>query len=112
MQLSVLVVALLVSLAIHMHDRGEVLSQASGMQAAQRIADIVKLLEPLAPPSAAASSRSSARRRSRSASISATRMRRPWIPKAAREAALFGAMLRRFLGDARPPAVAVKETRA
>ena len=32
-----------------MHERGEALSQASGMQAAQRIADIVKLLEPLDP---------------------------------------------------------------
>ena len=49
-QSSVLIVALLVSFAIHMHERGEALSQASGMQAAQRITDIVKLLEPLSPP--------------------------------------------------------------
>ena len=45
--LSVLVLAQLLSFVIHMHERGEELSQASGMQSAQRIADIVKLLEPL-----------------------------------------------------------------
>ena len=40
-----LVVAQLVSFAIHMHERGELLLQASGVQSAQRIADIVRLLE-------------------------------------------------------------------
>jgi signal transduction histidine kinase len=44
-----LVVAQLLSLAIHLHERGELLSQASGMQSAQRIADIVNLLDTLEP---------------------------------------------------------------
>ena len=35
------------SFAIHMHDRSEALAQASGMQTAERIADIVRLLQPL-----------------------------------------------------------------
>lgn len=38
--------AQLLSLAIHMRDRGELLLQASGRQSAQRIADIVRLLDP------------------------------------------------------------------
>jgi hypothetical protein len=41
------VIAQLLSLAVHMHDRRELLSRASGMQSAQRIADIVKLLDTL-----------------------------------------------------------------
>jgi hypothetical protein len=44
-----LIIAQLVSFAIHMHERGEALAQASGMQSAQRIADIVRLLETLSP---------------------------------------------------------------
>lgn len=36
------------SLAIHAHERGLLITRTSGMQAAQRIADIVKVLEPLA----------------------------------------------------------------
>ena len=44
-----LLVAQLASFAIHMHDRGELIAQASGMQSAQRIADIVRLLDPLTP---------------------------------------------------------------
>jgi signal transduction histidine kinase len=44
-----LTLAQLLSLAIHMHEQGRVLAQASGMQTAQRIADIVRVLEPLAP---------------------------------------------------------------
>jgi signal transduction histidine kinase len=44
-----LVVAQILSLAIHAEERGRVLAQASGMQSAQRIADIVNVLEPLAP---------------------------------------------------------------
>ena len=45
--LGVLISAQLVSFAIHMHDRRELLQETSGMQSAQRIADIVRLLEPL-----------------------------------------------------------------
>lgn len=44
-----LFVAQLLSFAMHMHERGEVLAQATGLQSAQRIADIVRLLDPLNP---------------------------------------------------------------
>lgn len=108
-QLSVLVVALLVSFAIHMHERGDALSQASGMQAAQRISDIVKLLEPLGP----------AERRRIVQVFSAPPLtisleQRPMnireldSDRGAR-AALFRAMLGRFLGDRRPAAVVVRQ---
>lgn len=109
-QLSVLVVALLVSFAIHMHERGEALAQASGMQTAQRIADIVKLLESLAPAE---------RRRIvqvfSAAPLTISLDQRPLDaqaldPQGGPRSALFGLMLRRFLGDARPVAVAVRET--
>ena len=108
-QLSVLIVALLVSFAIHMHERGEELSRASGMQAAQRIADIVKLLEPLAP--------AERRRIVQVFSAPALKISLEQRPFDARDpdsesgarAVLFGAMLSRFLGDGRPTAVAVKE---
>jgi signal transduction histidine kinase len=109
-QLSVLVVALLVSFAIHMHERGEALAQASGMQAAQRIADIVKLLESLGP----------AERRRIVQVFSAPPLtisldQRPLSvqdldAEAGARSALFGMMLRRFIGDGRPLAVAVTES--
>lgn len=106
-QLSVLVAALLVSFAIHMHERGEALAQASGMQAAQRIADIVKLLESLAP----------AERRRIVQVFSAPPLTISLDPRpldaldseSGARSALFGLMLRRFLGDGRPLAVAVQE---
>ena len=107
-QLSVLVAALLVSFAIHMHERGEALAQASGMQAAQRIADIVKLLESLAP----------AERRRVVQAFSAPPLTisldpapgmQALDPEGGARSALFGMMLRRFLGDGRPVAVAVRE---
>jgi signal transduction histidine kinase len=44
-----LLTAQLLSFAVHMHDRGELLAQASGMQSAQRIADIVRLLDTMTP---------------------------------------------------------------
>jgi signal transduction histidine kinase len=44
-----LLVAQGLSLAIHTHERGRLLAQASGVQSAQRIADIVKVLDPLTP---------------------------------------------------------------
>jgi len=108
-QLSVLVAALLASFAIHMHERGEALSQASGMQAAQRIADIVKLLEPLPPE---------ARRRIVRAfsapPLTISLDQRPLADQAldseaGARSALFDMMLRRFLGDRRPTAVALRE---
>ena len=108
-QLSVLVLALLVSFAIHMHERGEALSQASGMQAAQRIADIVKLLEPLGP--------AERRRIVQVFSAAPLTIRLEDRPlevhgldsEGGARSALFGAMLRRFLGDGHPAAVAVRE---
>jgi signal transduction histidine kinase len=110
-QLSVLLVALLLSFAIHMHERGEALAQASGMQAAQRIADIVKLLEPLAPAE---------RRRivqvfsapPLAISLDQARFNESENTGGSARAALFGAMLRRFLGDGRPATVAVSEAQA
>lgn len=44
-----LLTAQLLSFAIHMRERGKLLMEANGMQSAQRIADIVKLLESLGP---------------------------------------------------------------
>ncbi len=107
-----LVTAQLVSFAIHMHERSQVLMEASGMQSAQRIADIVKLLESLGPPE-----------RARVAGVLSTPpmaiklAQRPLVPieqdanRSAR-AALFGAFLWRALGDAWPVDVAVAENGA
>ena len=105
--LSVLLVAQFLSFAIHMHEQAEVLAQASGLQAAQRIGDIVKLLDSLPPAE---------RRRVVQAfsapplviSLDGTPL--PASPAgvdASARTALFGAMLRRFVGDARPVAVAL-----
>jgi len=106
-----LVVAQLVSFAIHMHERGQVLLEASGMQSAQRIADIVRLLEPLGP----------AERRRMANVLSAPPMairldQGPLVPIAqdgsrTARAALFGALLRRSLGGGWPLEVAVTDSR-
>ena len=108
-QLSVLIVALLLSFAIHMHERGEALAQASGMQAAQRIADIVKLLEPLGPEE-----RLRIVQVFSAPPLKISLQQGPLNVSAldaegSARAMLFGVMLRRFLGDGRPAAVAVKE---
>jgi signal transduction histidine kinase len=106
-----LVIAQLVSFAIHMHERGQLLLEASGMQSAQRIADIVRLLEPLGP----------AERRRMANVLSAPPMairldQGPLAPIAqdrsrTARAALFGAFLRRSLGDAWPLEVAITDSR-
>ena len=44
-----LLVAQLAGFALHMQERGELLAQASGTQSAQRIADIVGLIDPMSP---------------------------------------------------------------
>ena len=107
--LGVLALAQVLSLAVHMHERGELLSQASGMRSAQRIADIVKLLDSMnaderprivqvlsAPP------------------ITIRLADKPLVhidqgtDERAR-AALFRAMLRRFLGEGREMQVVVSE---
>ena len=108
-QLSVLVAALLASFAIHMHERGEALSQASGMQAAQRIADIVKLLEPLPPEE-----RRRIVRVFSAPPLTISLDQRPLADQAldseaGARSALFDMMLRRFLGDRRPTAVSLRE---
>ncbi|HEY7743797.1 MAG TPA: ATP-binding protein [Burkholderiales bacterium] len=107
-----LVVAQLVSFAIHMQERGELLSQASGRQSAQRIADIVGFLETLDP----------AERRRVVAILGAPPMTisldQPPVlagghdADTAARALLFEAMLRRFLGDGRPVTVRVAEAPA
>jgi hypothetical protein len=105
-----LVVAQLLSFAIHMHERGQLLLEASGMQSAQRIADIVRLLEPLPP----------AERRRMASILSAPPMtikldQAALIPVAkdrTARAALFGAFLRRSLGDAWPLEVVVADSGA
>jgi signal transduction histidine kinase len=105
--LTVLVAAQLVSFAIHMHERSEALSQASGMQSAQRIADIVKLLDSLQPaerlrivPVLSSPPLLVALDKGRVAS-------RPEEPGAGARSVLFAAMLHRFLGDGRAVAVSV-----
>jgi hypothetical protein len=107
-----LLAAQLLSFGIHMHERGEALSQASGMQAAQRIADIVKLLETLGP-----ADRRRIVRVFSAPPLAISLDRRPLEARAlgaedSARAALFGAMLGRFLGDGRPAAVAVAEDAA
>ncbi len=47
--LVVLVTAQLLGLALHLHDRSELLREASGMQAARRIVDVVRVLDSLQP---------------------------------------------------------------
>jgi signal transduction histidine kinase len=104
-----LLVAQLASFAVHMHERGELIAQASGMQAAQRIADIVRLLDPMTPEE---------RRkvvRVLSTPPLAVSLDRPPFQASAEDAAagaraaLFSAMLRRFLGDNRPVVVRATE---
>jgi signal transduction histidine kinase len=104
-----LLVAQLASFAIHMHERSELLLQASGVQSAQRVAEIVRLLDSLSP----------GERRRIVAILSAPPLTisldRPPLasagadPEAGTRATLFAAMLRRFLGDARPVAVTVAD---
>lgn len=104
-----LVVTQLASFAIHMQERRELLAESSGIQAAQRIADIVRLLDPLA----------SAEREKLvgilSAPPMAIRLGPGAMPAAPEDAdrqartALFGALLRRALGEEYPVQVAVTQ---
>ncbi len=104
-----LLTAQLLSFAVHMHDRGELLAQASGMQSAQRIADIVRLLDTLTP----------AERLRIVKVISAPPLtvaldRAPLaVPgtetAAGARAMLFTTLLRQFLGDQRPVVVGMAE---
>jgi signal transduction histidine kinase len=107
-----LVIAQLLSFAVHMHERGELLSRASGMQSAQRIADIARFLDSLdvkerraivqvlgAPPLAISLDQGPL-------AVGAVE------PEAGARGALFGAMLRRFLGDELKAVVTVVEAPA
>lgn len=104
-----LVVTQFAGFAIHMQERRDLLAQASGMQAAQRIADIVRLLDPLGPAE-----------RDRLASIlsappMAIRLGPQPMPAAPEDAdrkartALFGTLLERTLGEEFPAQVAVTQ---
>jgi len=107
-----LVIAQLLSFAVHMHERGELLSQASGMQSAQRIADIARFLDSLdakerrgivrvlsAPPLTISLDR---------APLAADAGNPEWGTRGA----MFGAMLRRYLGDGLQAVVTVAESPA
>lgn len=107
--MAVLAGAQLLSLAIHMHERGELLAHASGLRVAQQIADVVDLFEATRAPE---------RRR-----IAQVMSRPPFVVsldraplEAARanadertRAALFAALLRRTLGGERTVTVRVTE---
>ncbi|KPK13723.1 MAG: hypothetical protein AMJ67_17100 [Betaproteobacteria bacterium SG8_41] len=102
-----LLLAQLASFAIHWHERGELILRTGGMRQAQRIADIVRLLDPLPP-----------RERARivgvidSAQLRVSLSRPPMAPTAAdpdkaERAERFASVLRRFLGDERGLVVVV-----
>ncbi len=96
-----LLVAQLLSFAIHMHDRSELLAQASGMQSAQRIADIVNLLDTLAP-----AERQKIVRVLAAPPLAVSLDRAPLAPadagsESAARALLFASLLRRYLGEDR-----------
>lgn len=104
-----LLTAQLLSFAVHMHDRGELLAQASGMQSAQRIADIVRLLDTLTP-----AERARIVKVLSAPPLTVALDRGPLAApgmetEAGARAALFTALLRRFLGDARPVTVGMAE---
>jgi signal transduction histidine kinase len=107
-----LITAQIAGLAFHLHDRGELLSRASGIESARRIADVVRLLDTLGPAE-----------RGRFVAVLSTpplaiSLDRPPLAgtngDAAQgaQAAVFGTFLRRFLGDDRPLSVAVSENPA
>jgi signal transduction histidine kinase len=107
-----LVIAQLVSFAIHMHERGELLSQASGMQSAQRISDIARFLDSLD-----AKERRGIVRVLSAPPLTISLDRAPLAadvedPERGARGALFGAMLRRLLGDGLQVVVTVAEAPA
>ncbi|OGA39049.1 MAG: hypothetical protein A3G24_19170 [Betaproteobacteria bacterium RIFCSPLOWO2_12_FULL_62_13] len=107
-----LVVAQLVSFAIYWEERGQLMMRATGMRSAQRIADIVRLLDPLPHPE-----------RERIVGVIDSpplRVSLTQPPLAAGQAgsenqehaARFAAVLRRFLGDGWPIVVSVSSVPA
>lgn len=104
-----LLTAQLLSFAVHMHDRAELLAQASGMQSAQRIADIVRLLDTLTP-----AERLRIVKVLSAPPLTVTLDRGPLAAPGAETAAgaramLFTTLLRQFLGDQRPVVVGMAE---
>ncbi len=103
-----LLIAQLLSFAVHMHDRGELLAQASGMQSAQRIADIVRLLDTMTP-----AERSKIVKVLSAPPLTVRLDRGPLTPAADNEssarAVLFASVLRRYLGDERPVVVGMAQ---
>ncbi len=105
-----LTIAQLLSLAIHLRERGELVLQASGRESAQRIADIVRLLDPADP----------AGRRQMVKVLDAAPMRvsldqGPIAPTGNDDAgsargAAFGALLRQLLGDGWTVVTAIAES--
>lgn len=102
-----LLIAQLVSALILLQDRGTALYRASGLQAAQRIAGVIELLDALEP-----------RQRQQVAAAMTTNALRvalydtpPPVPPPAESAraAMLQAMLRRTLGDARAVRIAVTD---
>ncbi len=106
-----LLTAQLLSFAVHMHDRGELLAQASGMQSAQRIADIVRLLDTLTP-----AERSRIVKVLSAPPLTVTLDRGPLAApvattEAGARAVLFTSLLRRYLGDDRPVTIGMVDSR-
>jgi len=94
-----LVVAQLLSFVVHMHERGELLSRASGRQSAQRIADIARFLDSLD-----AKERPAIVQVLSAPPLTISLDQGPLAasaedPESGARGALFGGMLRRLLGD-------------
>jgi len=107
-----LFVAQLLSLAVHMHERGELLLQASGMQSAQRIADIARYLDSLD-----ANERRAIVQVLSTPPLTISLERGPLAagtqdPEQGTRGSLFGTMLRRFLGERLQVVATVVEARA
>lgn len=107
-----LLVAQLLSFAVHMHDRGELIAQASGMQSAQRIADIVRLLETLTP-----AERMKIIKVLSAPPLSVSLERAPLKAagadgEAGARALLFASLLKNFLGEERAVTVSMAEAAA
>jgi signal transduction histidine kinase len=106
-----LVIAQLASFAVHMHERGELLSQASGMQAARRIADVVQLLDTMA-----VADRRSIVQVLNAPPLAVSLDQRPLAAESVSgfeaQAALFGTLLRRYVGEGRAIAVRVTDAPA
>lgn len=106
--LFILISAQLASFALHLYERAELMMQASGMRAAQRIADIVKLLDTIKPDD-----------RARIAkvlsvapfTVSVDSRAQPPLDSTGMttRTLLFATMLKRVLGDERPLRARVSE---